>query len=167
MNAIFERKSIRKYTTQPLTDEQIDLLLRAAMSAPSARNQQPWEFIVAKERATLDKIMAVHPYAQMLKEAPLAIAVCGNTQRNYEGADYWVVDCAAAVENILIQATEMGLGSVWLGVFPRADRMAQIADLFELPAHVIPHAIVAIGYADENPSVKDKFKKDRIHFEKW
>lgn len=167
MNAIFERKSIRKYTSEQVSDAQVEKLLQAAMAAPSARNMQPWEFIVVRSQDTFSQLMKVHPYAQMLKEASVAIVVCGNTQRNFEGTPYWVVDCPAAVQNILLQVTDMGLGAVWLGVYPREDRMKEVAAIFDLPEYVKPFAIISIGYPAENPPIKNKFNKERIHFEKW
>jgi len=168
MDAIFNRKSTRKYTTQEVSDPQIEQLLRAAMSAPSARNSQPWEFVVTKNKDIFAKIMKIHPYSSMLKEASVAIIVCGNEEREIiKDSGYWVQDCSAAAENILIEATDMELGTVWLGVYPREDRISGLKKLFELPSHIIPLAIISIGYPAEEPPVKNKFNKDRIHFEKW
>jgi len=121
IEGIFTRRSIRKYTNQTITDEQIELLIKAGMYAPSASNQQPWHFIVINKREILNKIRDVHPYAKMLSEAQLAILVCGDHDLELSKG-YWVVDCSAATQNILLAAHGMGLGAVWLGVHPREER---------------------------------------------
>ena len=166
MPEIVNRRSIRSYRGDAVTDEQIEQVLRAAMAAPSAGNQQPWEFIVVTDRALLTKITEVHPYAKMLHEAPAAIVVCGNTSRE-KHAGYWVQDCSAAVQNMLLEATHQGLGSVWLGVHPRQDRVDGLKKLFNLPKPVIPLAVVALGYAKEQPSSVDRFTPDHVHRNGW
>lgn len=168
MNAIFKRRSIRKYTNEQVTDEQIEQILRAAMSAPSARNAQPWEFIVVKSKDTFAKIMQIHPYSSMLEEASVAIIVCGNEQREIvKGVGYWIQDCSASAQNILIQVAELGLGGVWLGVYPREPRINGLREIFDLPTHVIPLAIISIGYPAAEAVPVEKFDKNKIHFEKW
>ncbi len=168
MNAIFKRRSVRKYTNQNVTDEQVELILRAAMAAPSARNAQPWEFLVVRSKDNFAKIMQVHPYSSMLKEASVAIIVCGNAQREIViGTGYWVQDCSASVENILVQVAEMGLGAVWLGVYPREERILGLRNIFGLPPHVIPLSIISIGYPAEEIAPVDRFDIDKIHIEKW
>ncbi|MBN1766034.1 MAG: nitroreductase family protein, partial [Sedimentisphaerales bacterium] len=130
LEAIFKRRSIRRFTDQPISDEIVEQLLRAAMAAPSAHNEQPWHFVTINDRTILEKITEVHPYAQMLKEAPLAICVCGDKSlENDPGVDYWVQDCSAATENILIAATALGLGSCWLGILLRPERMEALTQL--------------------------------------
>lgn len=166
MEAILNRRSIRKYTSEPLSDADIRELLKAAMSAPSAGNEQPWHFIVITERKVLNEIPKIHPYSQMLKEAPAAILVCGDLQlERHKG--YWVQDCAAATENILIAAQDMGLGAVWLGVYPREDRVASLQKLLDLPEHVIPLSLVAIGHPAEQKPPANRFNTERIHFNRW
>jgi nitroreductase len=167
MNSIFKRRSVRNYTGESISDEQLQKILHAAMAAPSARNQQPWEFIVVKNKDAFKKIMEVHPYSMMLKEAAAAIIVCGNEQKNYDGQPYWHVDCAASIQNILLESTELELGAVWLGVYPREDRMKEIADLFELPSHIKPHAIVSIGVPKDTPQPADRYDSTKVHYEKW
>ena len=166
MQEIINRRSVRSYRSDAVSEEQIEQLLRAAMAAPSAGNQQPWEFIVVTDRTLLTKITEVHPHSKMLLEAPAAIVVCGNLTRE-KHVDYWVQDCSAAVENMLLEATHLGLGSVWLGVYPRQDRVAGLKKLFQLPEPVIPFAVVAIGYATSPPSPVDRFIPDYIHRNKW
>lgn len=166
MEAILRRRSIRKYRPEPVEPEKVTKLLAAAMAAPSAGNEQPWHFLVVTERARLNAIPEVHPYAQMLKEAPLAIVVCGDEQlEKHQG--YWVQDCAAAVQNILVAATGMGLGSVWLGVHPREDRVRAVRALLGVPAHVVPLAIVALGYGAEEKGPAERYNDGRVHREKW
>jgi len=168
MNAIFKRRSVRKYTNQQVTDEQVEQILRAAMAAPSARNTQPWEFIVVRDKDTFAKIMLVHPYSSMLNEASIALIVCGDEDKDIiKGTGYWVQSCSASVENILIQSADMGLGSVWLGVYPREERIKGLRDIFDLPPNIIPLAIISIGYPAEDTPPSNRFDKNRIHFEKW
>jgi nitroreductase len=166
MQEIVNRRSIRSYRADAVTEEQIERILRAAMAAPSAGNQQPWEFIVVTDRNLLDKITKVHPYSKMLLEAPAAIIVCGNTSRE-KHAGFWVQDCSAAVENMLLEATHWGLGSVWLGVHPRQDRVDGLKKLFNLPESVIPLAVVALGYAKEQPTPVDRFNPAYVHRNEW
>ena len=169
MKEIFERRSIRRYTGAPVSEEQIDLLLRAAMCAPSARNARPWEFMIITDRDLLDKIADVHPYAKMLKTAPCAIIVCALPERSASDASggYFQQDCAAATQNILLQAVSMGLGSVWCGVYPRPERIKSIRELLCLPEHVIPFNVIAVGYPDEEPRPMEKYDKSIIHKNKW
>ena len=163
---IINRRSVRSYKSDAVTEEQIEQVLRAAMAAPSAGNQQPWEFIVVTDRTLLTKINEVHPHSKMLLEAPMAIVVCGNLSRE-KHVDYWIQDCSAAVQNMLLEATHQGLGSVWLGVYPRQDRVAGVKKLFNLPEPVIPFAVVALGYAKEPPAPVDRFNPEYIHRNEW
>lgn len=166
MKEIFERRSIRKYTNQKISDRDLKELLKAAMAAPSAGNQQPWEFIVVTDRGILNNITKFHPYSQMLRESALAIIVCADLARERH-TGYWVQDCAAATENILIEAKHLGLGSVWLGVYPREDRVTGIKKLFNLPEKVIPLSIVSIGYPAEEKGPSNRYDESRIHINKW
>lgn len=166
MKAILERRSIRKYTGEPVTEEDVKDLLKAAMAAPSAGNEQPWEFIVVKDRQLLMEITRVHPYAGMLAEAPLAIIVCGDPERE-KYKDYWVQDCSAAAQNILIEAQDKGLGAVWLGVYPTEDRVEGIRKIFGIPRHVVPMNIISIGHPGEKKEPADRYDESRIHLNKW
>lgn len=166
MNAIFNRRSIRKYTKQEIAEETIETLLRAAMAAPSAGNEQPWHFVVIKDKDILYSIPKFHPYSQMLRDASCAIVVCGDpTLETNKG--FWVQDCSAATENILIEATDLGLGSVWLGVHPDKDRVKPVQALLELPESIIPLCIIALGYPTDSKTPVDRFNKARIHTNKW
>ncbi|MFA6074820.1 MAG: nitroreductase family protein [Negativicutes bacterium] len=166
MKAVLERRSIRKYTTQAVSDDQIKDLLHAAMSAPSAGNEQPWEFVVITERGVLDSIPEIHPYSQMLKEAPVAILVCGDLRRERHSG-YWVQDCSAAAENLLIAAQAAGLGAVWLGVYPDDGRVAKFREKFALPKEVIPLCLVPVGVPAEIKTTENRYKEDRVHLNKW
>lgn len=166
MKEIFKRRSIRKYSKLPISDSDIENLLRAAMAAPSAGNQQPWEFILIKDKNILADITKVHPYSQMLKEAQLAIVVCADLDKE-KLSGYWVQDCSAATENILIESQYLGLGSVWLGVYPREDRVKGIKELLNLPVRVLPLSIVSLGYPAEKKEPSNRYDKSRIHINKW
>lgn len=163
IQAIIERRSIRKYSGKPVEKSEIILLLKTAMYAPSARNQQPWHFIVIDDRSLLGRIMEVHPYASMLSVASAAILVCGD--ENLElSKGYWPVDCAAATQNLLLAAHALGLGAVWLGVYPRKERQDGIREIFRLPAHVHPFSLVSIGYPGEEKEIPERFKPERIRW---
>jgi len=166
IDGIFTRRSIRRYTNKELSQNQIDTLLKAGMYAPSARNQQPWHFIVVSKRELLNAISEVHPYAQMLKEAQLAIIVCGDEKLELSKG-YWVVDCSAATQNILLAAHGIGLGAVWLGLHPREERKKDIKNLIKLPDHVQPLSLISVGYPNEEKDDPQRFKPERIHYNTW
>jgi len=166
IDAILGRRSIRKYKPDPIQEDTLQRLLRAAMAAPSAGNEQPWQFIVIRNREALDKIPSVHPHSQMVKQAPLTILVCGDLSQAAHG-DMWVQDCSAATENLLIAIHAMGLGAVWLGVYPRKDRIRGLRKLFALPDTIMPFAVVPVGYPAETKPPSKRFKKSRVHFERW
>ena len=166
IDAIHTRRSIRRYTDKRVEAKLVEEILRAAMQAPSAGNQQPWHFMIIDDREILDKIPAVHPYAQMVREAQVAILVCGDTSKElYEG--YWVQDCSAATQNLLLAAHALGLGAVWCGIYPRKERVDEFRKLFSLPTSVMPLALVPIGYPGEKKGREDRFKAERIHRNKW
>ena len=164
LEAIFTRRSIRAYTSEPVSEEDLKAILEAAMNAPSASNRQPWHFIVVDDRSKLDAIMEVHPYSDMLAQAPLAIVVCGDTKVS---SSYWQQDCSAATENILLAARALGLGTVWLGVYPREDRVRGISRLFQLPAHVKPLAVIAVGHPAEEKGRVDRWQEEKVHRNRW
>lgn len=166
LDAIFERRSIRKYSGEQVTEKEIQTILRAAMYAPSANNQQPWHFIVITDRGILDQIMKAHPYAGMLAGAALAILVCGDEKLELSRG-YWVVDCGAATQNLLLAIHGIGLGGVWLGVHPREERKTGIREIFNLPSHIQPFSLVSIGHPGEEKPVPQRFKSERIHYNSW
>lgn len=164
--AILSRRSIRRYTSEPVSDDLVEKLLRAAMSAPSAGNEQPWHFVVIRDRKTMERIQEFHPFARMLREAPVAILVCGDPRLEKYGG-FWVQDCSAATENILIAANSMGLGAVWLGLYPIDERVEGMRKLLEIPGHVIPLSLVSVGHPAEKKPQADRYDESRIHTEQW
>ncbi|MFW5982624.1 MAG: nitroreductase family protein [Candidatus Brocadiia bacterium] len=166
MEAIYGRHSIRSFTDERVSDEEIDILLKAAMAAPSAGNQQPWHFVVIDDREVLDAIPKFHAYSAMLKQAPAAIAVCGDlSEERHEG--FWVQDCSAAVENLLIAAHDRGLGAVWLGIHPAKERVEGMSELLETPENVVPFAVVALGYPAEEKAPCTYYDESRVHRNRW
>ncbi len=164
LEAIFTRRSIRKYTPEPVTAEEIKTILEAGMNAPSANNRQPWHFIVVDDRAKLNAIMEVHPYSKMLAEAPLAIVVCGNTTVSEK---FWQQDCAAATENILLAARALGLGTVWMGVYPDLQRAAGISKLFNIPEGFQPLSLIAVGHPAESKGRVERYDESKVHKNGW
>lgn len=166
MEAIHTRRSIRKFQSQPVPDELVKGLLAAAMSAPSAGNEQPWQFVVITEPQLLGQVPHINPYAAMAGRAPLGILVCGDLAlEKYPG--YWVQDCSAAVQNLLLAAHGQGLGAVWTGIYPLNDRVEKFKELCRLPEPVIPLALVVIGYPAQKFPAEDRFRPDRVHRNTW
>ena len=166
MEEIFTRRSIRKYMDKDIEAEKIRKLLEAGAAAPSAGNEQPWHFIVIKDRKRLDHLAEIHPYAKMLKDAPLAIAVCADLDKQkYDG--FWVQDCSAATQNILLEAVSLDLGAVWLGCHPAEDRERVISNFLELPENTKTFSLISIGYSAEKKESADRLTDDIIHYEKW
>jgi nitroreductase len=164
--AILNRRSIRQYTDRPVSNDIIETLLKAAMYAPSAVNKQPWHFIVFRDHEIIEKINLFHQYSSMLRHAGAAILVCWDEELQYD-TGYGPVDCSAATQNIMLSACGLGLGSVWVGIYPRVQRMESIHALFGLPQNIKPFSIVSLGYPAEEKKMPDRFNRDRIHFEKW
>jgi nitroreductase len=166
IETILTRRSIRKYTDEKVTKNDITDLLRAAMAAPSANNCMPWHFVVLKDHKIMDKIPQFHPYSKMLTEASAAILVC--IDKKLESADgYGIQDCSAATQNILLAAHAKGLGAVWLGIYPRQMRVSRMRELLNIPETVLPLSLVAIGYANEKKMAANRFNEKRVHYNKW
>jgi nitroreductase len=164
--AILTRRSVRAYTDQPVSDEMIHKLLVAAMSAPSAGNGQPWHFGVITERIVLNSLAELLPFGKMLQQAPLAIVVCGETKgQPFDG--YWVQDCSAATENLLLAAHALGLGGVWLGVYPREDRVAGVRNILGMADAVTPLCVLSIGHPAEPSGPVDRYRAERVHRDRW
>lgn len=166
---IFNRRSIRKYIYDKKVEaDKIEDLLKAGMMAPSAHNQQPWHFMIIQDRGVLDKLSEVHKHGKMLKDAPLAIIVLGDPALDKTQKGFWIQDCSASIQNILLAATGMGLGSVWLGVYPNEERIKEVRTVInDIPENIIPLGIVSVGYANEVKDQPDRYKADRIHYERW
>lgn len=163
---IMTRRSIRKYTEQSIEREKIEILLKSAMSAPSADNQQPWDFIIVTQREIISKVRQASPYATPLEGAPLCIIVCADLQKERIPGN-WMLDCSAATENILLAAHAIGLGAVWIGIYPEQDRMKYISRMFNLPKNIKPMAVISIGYPAEKKGPADRFIDTNVHWEKW
>ncbi|NGX56782.1 MAG: Coenzyme F420:L-glutamate ligase [Candidatus Anoxychlamydiales bacterium] len=163
MDAILNRRSIRKFNDKKVDKKIIFEILNAAMNAPSAYDQQPWHFIVIDDRKTLDEIPKFHPYAKMLNSCPQAILVLADLKL-VQSKNMEILDCAAATQNILLACTEKDLGSVWVSVYFREDRVKSFKKLLKLPDNIIPISLIPFGYSDEVKKTKDNFKKERIHF---
>jgi nitroreductase len=162
--AIKSRRSIRAYQSdKPVTKEQLDRLLHAAMLAPSARNTRPWEFIAVTKREVLDEIARIHPYAKMCATATAAIIVVAVPQKGMTSG-YYPQDCAAATQNILIEASAMGLGSCWCGVYPRMERMGEIRELFDITDPKIPFCVIAVGVPGESPESRGFFEPEKVRY---
>lgn len=168
LDPIFARRSVRRYTGQAVTDDQVQDLLEAAMAAPSACAKDPWEFIVLRDPALRAKVASFLPNGPMLAQAPLGFVVCGDLDRAHAGElSYLLQDCSAAIQNLLLAASALGLGAVWLGVHPRQDRVDALRGLFQLPANILPVACVAVGYPAESPVPRTRFVADRVHQDRW
>ncbi|EEG78981.1 nitroreductase family protein [Dethiobacter alkaliphilus] len=166
MDTILRRRSIRKYKDKPVPEQVVYELLRAGMNAPSAGNAQPWHFVVIRDRKILDAVPEFHPYSGMIREAPMAILVCGDLrEEKYPG--YWVQDCSAATQNILLAAQDRGLGTVWLGMYPREERVLAMRKLLGMPEEVIPLSLIPVGYPAEKKGPADRFLPERVHYDGW
>ena len=164
MDAIFERKSVRRYKEQSVEPEKIERLLRAAMAAPSAKNQQEWEFIVVTDRGLLEQLSRVSDFSKCLAHAPLAIVVLCDMNRTPHPAN-WEQDLGACTENILLEAVHLGLGGVWLGVTPQKERTDWVAKVCSLPEHVRTYAIVSLGYPEKEgrpAGGPERYRPDRV-----
>lgn len=165
---IMTRTSIRQFKAQPVEQDKVDILLKAAMAAPSALNLQPWHFIVINDKETIALLSGKRPTS-----APLMIAVCGDTDKTMlpDGStklpDFWVEDVSAATENLLLAAHALGLGAVWTGVYPAMDRTAEVANVLNCPQNIVPLAVVRVGYPDESPEPKNKYKEENISYNKF
>ncbi|MFI3262475.1 MAG: nitroreductase family protein [Rikenellaceae bacterium] len=167
LDTIHSRKSVRSYTEQQISQEELLTLVKAGMAAPTGKNVQPWELIVVTDREKLDYLSGVLPYAKMLKNAPAAIVVCGNDDTENGGSSYWYVDCSAATQNILLAAESMGIGAVWTATYPYAERMNPVAEIFNLPTNIKSLCVIPLGYPSKEGRAKDKFKEEKVHFDKW
>lgn len=166
LDNIATRTSVRDYEARPVEKEKIEKMLRAAMAAPTAMNKQPWHFVVVDQRNVLDALAGANPYAKMLKKAPLAIVVCGNTDKMIEGGgrDFWIQDASAATENLLLAAHAMGLGAVWTGAYPSEERCISISKVLSLSDNLIPLNMIVVGYPAEQLQPKQKFKEENISY---
>lgn len=167
LEGLLTRRSVRRYTGEKIKIGDILEMVKAGMFAPSANNRRPWHFIVIDDRAILDRIREIHPYASMLREASHAIVICGDkTLQN--GPMYYPLDCSAATQNVLLAAHSMGYGAVWLGVYPREERIKPISVLLGFPEHVIPVSIVSVGVPSVvSQGLPERYEPEKIRYNSW
>lgn len=185
ITAIRTRRSIRKYTGEPLDEQGLRAILDAGFCAPSASNRRPWHFMVVRDPAMLESIAGAHPYAKMMPAAGCCILVCGD-QTIQGRIGLLVEDCSAAIQNMLLAAHGLGLGAVWCGLYigedtqpkPAGDQpkaaagiarelFHEFANLLRLPPHILPVGMIAVGHADESKDGTDRFDESRVHYESW
>lgn len=164
--AILNRRSIRKYTNHEIPEEIIEKLLRSAMYAPSAMNYQPWHFVILNKKESLVKAFKAIPHAEMLQQARAGIIVCGDNIAE-KNVDYIVQNCSAATQNILLAAHGLGLGGVWIGIYPVEETIKSIKEFFSLPKHIVPVALVSLGFPAENIQSEERYSIEKIHHNKW
>jgi len=167
LETIFHRRSIRKFTDQPVEPEELDLLLKAAMAAPSAMNCKPWEFVVVTDPEKLAQFRKRLIFGN--RNAPAAIIVCGNPSISINPATrlFWVQDCSAASENILITAVSLGLGAVWVGIHPVTEFIRVVREITGLPKHVTPLGLLYVGHPAEEKPARTQFDEKRVHWQKY
>ena len=168
---ILTRRSVRSYEERPISKEDMRIILDAAMSGPTCANTRAWQFIVVEDKETLNKMADANGiYAAPLKQAAAGILICGDLEKAFAPAkEYWVIDGAIAGQNISLAARGLGIGSVWLGTWPQMDRVEKQIELFDLPEHIVPHSVIALGYTKDTENVQEKENYDAacVHFEKW
>jgi nitroreductase len=165
LEAIMTRRSIRRYTSDPVPEESVRILLEAAMAAPTAADE-PWHFVVVRERKLLDEVTRYHHHAHMLKQASVAITVCADPTSG-SLRDRWPLDCAAATENILIAANALGLGACWVGIYPVEERILGVKGLLGIPDPLIPLCMVALGFPAERKQPSQRYRPERVHYDTW
>jgi nitroreductase len=164
LEALLTRRSVRHFLPDAIPQKELEAILCAAMYAPSADNVQPWRFVVITDRAKLETIPRFHPWSNMLKEAPAAVAICGNTEKQ---SKYWVQDCAAATQNLLLAAHASGLGGVWLAIYPDQARIDGLRKLLNLPEEITPLSLVALGFPRGKQPKVDRYRADFVHYNEW
>jgi nitroreductase len=166
MDEIFKRRSIRRFSDREVGEDLVSKVLAAGMAAPSAGNEQPWQFIVIKKKETLKKVGECSPFARSAADAPVGIIVCGDLSAE-KHPGFWVQDCSAATQNMLLEAVSLGLGSVWLGVYPEKERVSFLQQYLKLPAHIVPFAVLPLGFPAQELAPADRYNGSRVHYEKW
>jgi len=164
LDFMFKRRSVRQYNDQPVSPDDIKAILEAAMAAPSASNLKPWHFVVVTSRGLLEELADAHPYGKMLTQAGIAIAVCGDPKISER---YWDQDGAAATENILVAASALGLGAVWLGCHPRKERKSAVRKILEIPDNIEVLSLISVGHPAERKPARTQYDETRVHRERW
>lgn len=166
IEAIMTRRSIRKYTGEPIKEEDLRAILKAGFQAPSAHNYEPREYIVVRDKAVIEKITEFHNYAKMLPEAGCGIIVCGDKEKQ-ENIGFLVEDCSASIQNILLAAHGLGLGAVWCGIYSNDKLVEATKKLFNLPEHILPIGLAVVGNKNEEKRIIDRYDESKIHYDKW
>ncbi|MFO0752674.1 MAG: nitroreductase family protein [Thermodesulfovibrionales bacterium] len=168
LRTIYSRRSVRSFTGEAVSREDLMKILKAGMAAPSAVNIQPWSFVAVTKREVLDELCAALPYAKMLDTAGAAIAVCGVPDKDeIYSRRYWVMDCSAATENILLACHALGLGAVWTAAYADEEKIRNVRRILQIPETIIPLNVIPVGVPKEKGAPIDKFKEDNIHWERW
>ena len=167
MNPIFKRRSVRQFSDEEVSINQVKNLIKAGMQAPSAFNSQPWEFIIVSDKDDLEAVSKMSRFAKPAKRAQKLIIVLGNTKKFKLVKDMIQQDLSACTQNILLQAVEEGLGAVWLGFYPREDRVNALREYFNIPDHIIPFSVIAIGYPKDEKDPKIRYDESKIHLDKY
>lgn len=165
MKEIFERRSVRKYTDKDISSEDMEKLLKAGMNAPSAHNYKPYDLIAVKNKEALKKLADTCIYSHMLNEANAAIVVC--SRADDEKTPYWQADCGAVTENILLEATHLGIGSCWLGGYPDLEKTAKEKEILGIPEEYKVFCVISLGYPNENKKPNDNYYPEKVHYEKF
>lgn len=166
LDAIFTRRSIRKFTGEKVSEEDLKTILKAGFSAPSAHNYRPQHFVVVREKSLLESIASFHPYAKMLSEAGCGIIVCGDSERQ-SATGFLVEDCSASIQNMLLAAHGLGLGAVWCGLYPVTQLTKPMANLLKLPSTIKPVGLIVLGQKDQDREAPDRYEDSKIHFDQW
>jgi nitroreductase len=164
LDLMYARRSVRKYTDESVTDDQVEAMLRAAMAAPSAQDLRPWRFVVVRSRKLLDELAEVHKYAYMLERVPVAIVVCGDREVSER---HWVEDTCAATQNLLLAATALGLGGVWISLYPKKKHQRYVRQLLDIPEHVGVLCLVAVGHPAEEKKSRTQYDARYVHQDEW
>jgi nitroreductase len=166
MEAILTRRSIRKYTSKEINKDQVNDILKATMYAPSAFNNQPWQFLIIDKKEILDQILKIIPHAEMINQAAAAIIICGD--KNLEpNINLIALDCSAATQNALLAIHNLGLGAVWISAYPVEETITGLKKLFNYPDNIVPISILSLGYPDEEVTTDERYKPGKIHFNNW
>ena len=169
LKTIFSRKSVRSYKEEAVSRDRLEMLVKAAMAAPTAVDKRPWEFMIITDKKVLQKLAEILPYAKMASKAGAAIIVLGDLDKQFggTGADFWIMDCSAASENLLLAAESMGLGAVWTAIYPDIDRINVLRNLLKIPSRYMPLNLIPVGIPTGEDKPKNKYNPEQIHWEKW
>lgn len=163
LDLIKERRSVRKYTAEPVSDDDIRDILEAAMAAPSANNSQPWEFVVVRDDGLRQQLADTHPWSGMCADAPVVFVICGDPARS----DHWVEDTSAATENLLLAVTALDLGAVWIGIYPRLERERHVREVLQIPDSIRVLCLVPVGHPAESKQARTQYDEARVHYDRY